>query len=382
MIQEHTVLLAFGASLVTWLFTALGAAVVLFFKKENARAQTLMLGFAAGVMLAASFWSLLQPAIALAQAAGGLPAFCVVALGFLSGVLFLWGCDRLIFLTRKKTAKTHRLSRTALLILSITLHNIPEGLAVGVAFGALRGNGFSPEALLGAATVAFGIAIQNFPEGAAVSLPLRREGLSRGRSFLLGQASGIVEPQSLAALVDTIEVECRQKAAAGANTLVLTPGHYGEDFLAAHPVPWPVVTCSNFIGDALDICASLGFERVLLVGHVGKLCKLAAGMNTHSRTADARAEVFVTHAALAGAPLPLLQALMEAPTTDGCLDLLDQAGLTAPVLHGMLARMGFYLTRRAAGKFTVGAAMFSQSRGLLGCTPGLQENFKEWNPDE
>lgn len=194
MIQEHTVLLAFGASLVTWLFTALGAAVVLFFKKENARAQTLMLGFAAGVMLAASFWSLLQPAIALAQAAGGLPAFCVVALGFLSGVLFLWGCDRLIFLTRKKTAKTHRLSRTALLILSITLHNIPEGLAVGVAFGALRGDGFSPEALLGAATVAFGIAIQNFPEGAAVSLPLRREGLSRGRSFLLGQASGIVEP--------------------------------------------------------------------------------------------------------------------------------------------------------------------------------------------
>ena len=132
MIQEHTVLLAFGASLVTWLFTALGAAVVLFFKKENARAQTLMLGFAAGVMLAASFWSLLQPAIALAQAAGGLPAFCVVALGFLSGVLFLWGCDRLIFLTRRKTAKTHRLSRTALLILSITLHNIPEGLAVGL----------------------------------------------------------------------------------------------------------------------------------------------------------------------------------------------------------------------------------------------------------
>ena len=122
---------------------------------------------------------------------------------------------------------------------------------------------------------------------------------------------------------------------------------------------------------------------MLLIGHVGKLCKLAAGvMNTHSRTADARAEVFVTHAALAGAPLPLLQALMEAPTTDGCLDLLDQAGLTAPVLHGMLARMGFYLTRRAAGKFTVGAAMFSQSRGLLGCTPGLQENFKEWNPDE
>lgn len=208
-----------------------------------------------------------------------------------------------------------------------------------------------------------------------------RLGIEGGISIL--GTSGIVEPQSLAALVDTIEVECRQKAAAGANTLVLTPGHYGEDFLAAHPVPWPVVTCSNFIGDALDICASLGFERVLLVGHVGKLCKLAAGvMNTHSRTADARAEVFVTHAALAGAPLPLLQALMEAPTTDGCLDLLDQAGLTAPVLHGMLARMGFYLTRRAAGKFTVGAAMFSQSRGLLGCTPGLQENFKEWNPDE
>ena len=208
-----------------------------------------------------------------------------------------------------------------------------------------------------------------------------RLGIRDGISIL--GTSGMVEPQSLAALVDTIEVECRQKAAAGANTLVLTPGHYGEDFLSAHPVPWPVVTCSNFIGDALDICASLGFERVLLVGHVGKLCKLAAGvMNTHSRTADARAEVFVTHAALAGAPLPLLQALMEAPTTDGCLDLLDQAGLTAPVLHGMLARMGFYLTRRAAGKFTVGAAMFSQSRGLLGCTPGLQENFKEWNPDE
>lgn len=192
------VFLALLATIGTWSVTALGAATVIFFKSPNARFMNLMLGFASGVMIAASFWSLLQPAIERAEARHGLPAYLIATMGFLCGAVFMWLSDKAVSYARSKTNHSsgkanERMNRIIMLILSITLHNIPEGLAVGVAFGAL-GNGYAPESLMGAITIALGISLQNFPEGAAVSIPLRREGCSRKKSFFLGQASGIVEP--------------------------------------------------------------------------------------------------------------------------------------------------------------------------------------------
>lgn len=185
------------ATLGTWLLTAFGAATVAFFKTPNPKILNLMLGFASGVMIAASFWSLLQPAIERAELYSNVPAYIVATLGFLFGAIFMWGSDKIVSLSRKKADQNQgmpneRLNRIIMLVLSITLHNIPEGLAVGVAFGALGNSG--PDALMGAITIALGIGLQNFPEGAAVSIPLRREGYSRKRSFMLGQASGMVEP--------------------------------------------------------------------------------------------------------------------------------------------------------------------------------------------
>lgn len=196
--MNHIVLMALAATLGTWSVTALGAATVIFFKTPNARLLNLMLGFSSGVMIAASFWSLLQPAIERAEARQGVPAYVVATAGFLCGALFMWISDKIVTYARSRADSTQgeaaeRMNRIIMLILSITLHNIPEGLAVGVAFGALQ-NGYSTEALMGAATIAAGIGLQNFPEGAAVSIPLRREGCSRKKSFLLGQASGLVEP--------------------------------------------------------------------------------------------------------------------------------------------------------------------------------------------
>ena len=194
--MSNFVLMAFVATLGTWLVTAFGAATVVFFKSPNPKGLNIMLGFASGVMIAASFWSLLQPAIARAEAAGGIPAYLVATAGFLFGAVFMWVSDKVVTFARTKadTAQnSEQLHRIIMLILSITLHNIPEGLAVGVAFGALQ-KGFTSESLMGAISVAVGIGLQNFPEGAAVSVPLRREGYSRKRSFFLGQASGMVEP--------------------------------------------------------------------------------------------------------------------------------------------------------------------------------------------
>lgn len=196
--MNHFVIMALIATLGTWFVTALGAATVVFFTSPNPKGLNMMLGFASGVMIAASFWSLLQPAIQRAEAISELPAYLVATTGFLFGALFMWASDKVVSFARRKADSTEgktneRLHRIIMLILSITLHNIPEGMAVGVAFGALRGGG-GTEDLMGAVSVAVGIGLQNFPEGAAVSVPLRREGYSRKKSFLLGQASGMVEP--------------------------------------------------------------------------------------------------------------------------------------------------------------------------------------------
>ena len=139
--MDHTVLMALAATLGTWLLTALGAAMVVFFTSPDQKALNLMLGFASGVMIAASFWSLLEPAIARAQAAPGLPAWFVATAGFLFGALFMWGSDQAVSLARRKASQpseNRKRNRIWMLVLSITLHNIPEGLAVGVAFGALQ----------------------------------------------------------------------------------------------------------------------------------------------------------------------------------------------------------------------------------------------------
>lgn len=197
--MDNYVIMALAATLGTWFVTALGAATVVFFTSPNPKALNIMLGFASGVMIAASFWSLLQPAIERAEAAAQFPAYFVATIGFLCGAIFMWASDKIVTLARKNAdiaqGKTNdRLHRIVMLMLSITLHNIPEGLAVGVAFGALQGGGYSPENLMGAISVAVGIGLQNFPEGAAVSVPLRREGYSRRKSFFYGQASAMVEP--------------------------------------------------------------------------------------------------------------------------------------------------------------------------------------------
>lgn len=194
--MDNVVVLVLLATLGTWGLTALGAATVFCFRNPSPKTMNVLLGFASGVMIAASFWSLLQPAIERAENTLSLPSWVVVSLGFLSGAVFMWLSDKIVTRARRQSVcqDKKRTNRILLLVLSITLHNIPEGLAVGVAFGALHANGYTAEALMGAATIALGIGLQNFPEGAAVSLPLRREGYSATKSFLMGQASGMVEP--------------------------------------------------------------------------------------------------------------------------------------------------------------------------------------------
>jgi ZIP family zinc transporter len=191
------------ATLFTWSVTALGATPVFFARTFNRKANNVMLGVAAGVMIAASFWSLLAPAIELSARLGQSP-WIAATLGFLAGGAFLWGADKLLPHLHPGLA-AHRAEgigtswkRSTLLVLAITLHNIPEGLAIGVAFGAVALN--IPEASLGAAVaLALGIGLQNFPEGTAVALPLRGEGMGRWKSFMYGQASGAVEPVAAAA---------------------------------------------------------------------------------------------------------------------------------------------------------------------------------------
>ena len=187
------------ATLFTWGLTALGAASVFTVRKFNQKLLDSMLGFAAGVMIAASFWSLLAPAIEMAEDHGG-PGWLPAVVGFLLGGACLRGIDRVLPHLHRRGTPTQQTEglkttwhRSILLVLAITLHNIPEGLAVGVAFGAAAlGEGSATVA--GAVVLAIGIGLQNFPEGIAVAMPLRREGLSRFKSFWYGQLSGVVEP--------------------------------------------------------------------------------------------------------------------------------------------------------------------------------------------
>ncbi len=193
-INLSPVMQALLATIFTWFVTAVGSSMVIFFKTVNKTLLDLMLGFAAGVMIAASFWSLLNPAIEMSNG-----SWVPAVVGFLVGGAFLRGADLIIPHLHKvgsyedKEGVTSKLPRSTLMVFAITLHNFPEGLAVGVAFGA-AGLGLHSATLTGAIALAIGIGIQNFPEGAAVSIPLRIEGISRWRSFMWGQFSGMVEP--------------------------------------------------------------------------------------------------------------------------------------------------------------------------------------------
>ncbi|MFQ7754189.1 MAG: cobalt-precorrin-5B (C(1))-methyltransferase CbiD [Acutalibacteraceae bacterium] len=205
-------------------------------------------------------------------------------------------------------------------------------------------------------------------------------GVEEGISIL--GTSGIVEPMSAQALIDTIALELRQAAVQGAKRVILTPGNYGMDFLHAQGMDAmgvPVVKCSNFVGDALDAAAAQRFKTVLLVGHAGKLVKLAGGiMNTHSRWGDCRTELFCAHAAVCGASRDVCAALLSAATTDACLEILEREELREPVLGSLLRAVQAHLERRAAGSFRVGAVLFSNEYGLLGQTDTVKEILSEW----
>lgn len=204
--QESPVIQALYAGLFTWILTAIGAGLVFFFKSSNRKILDAALGFTGGVMIAASFWSLIAPAINAVEVQNelgqsSLPAFLPPAIGFFLGALFMYALDKSIphlhifgKISEAEGPKSD-LKKTSLLVLAIAIHNIPEGLAVGVAFGALIIPEFANVYTLGAAiALGIGIGIQNFPEGFAVSMPLKRAGFSRRKSWMWGQLSGIVEP--------------------------------------------------------------------------------------------------------------------------------------------------------------------------------------------
>ena len=190
------ILAALYATLFTWFLTAFGASLVFFFKNMNRVVLDGMLGFTGGVMVAASFWSLLAPAIEMSKGEGFIKVI-PAAVGFALGALFIFGLDKVLPHLHINFKETEGVKspwqRTTLLVLAITLHNIPEGLAVGVLFGGVAA-GIPEASIAGAVTLAIGIGIQNFPEGIAVSMPLRRMGMSRWKSFMYGQSSAIVEP--------------------------------------------------------------------------------------------------------------------------------------------------------------------------------------------
>ena len=220
------------------------------------------------------------------------------------------------------------------------------------------------------------------PEGERIAAKTFNPHLGiQGGISILG-TSGIVEPMSLTAMADSLRLELRQLAAQGERNVILTPGNYGMDFLRHHGLDKlgvPVVKCSNFIGEALDQAAEDGLEGVLLVGHAGKLVKLAGGiLNTHSRYGDCRTELFCAHAAVCGAGQEICRALLASATTDACLAILEQAGLRQAVLDRLLTAIHSHLTRRVGGRYPIGAILFSNQFGELGRTPDTQEVLQRW----
>ena len=208
-------------------------------------------------------------------------------------------------------------------------------------------------------------------------------GIEGGISIL--GTSGIVEPMSEQALVDTIEIELKQ-IALESERLIITPGNYGEDFIAERELDQlgvPIQKFSNFLGETLDILSGLDVREVLLVAHVGKLSKVAAGiMNTHSKYADGRNEIFCAHAAICGADTETCRKLMDAATTDACIEILEEAGIREQVLESILHAVQQKLEHRVKGNYDIGAVMFSNVYGLLGTTEKADNILCKWEEDK
>ena len=223
------------------------------------------------------------------------------------------------------------------------------------------------------------------PEGEAVAKKTFNGDLGiQGGISILG-TSGIVEPMSQQALIDTITLELRQRYAEGNRRVILTPGNYGMDFLREQGLDRlnvPVVKCSNFIGDALDAASNLGYQQVLLVGHIGKLVKVAGGiMNTHTKMADCRRELMAVHCALVGGSMELCRKLMNCATTDACIALLQEEKLVEPVMQGLMGAIGAQLQRRVGEACQIGAIMFSKEYGLLGKTEAAETLQHQWTEE-
>lgn len=227
-----------------------------------------------------------------------------------------------------------------------------------------------------------GLAIEIFaPDGKATGEKTFNPQLGiEGGISILG-TSGIVEPMSERAIVETTALEIRQAAESGSRRIVLLPGNYGLDYLTGELpelAAVPRAKCSNYIGEAIDCARLEGFQELLLVGHVGKLVKLAGGiMNTHSRVADCRRELFTAHAALCGADAGTCRMLMQEVSSDGCLRVLEEAGLRDEVLRSLLEALQRQLSRRAEG-MRAGALMFSRTAGFLGLTEEAESLLREW----
>lgn len=193
--------------------------------------------------------------------------------------------------------------------------------------------------------------------------------------------NGIVEPMSEQALIDTIEVEMRQKSEY-TKDLIITPGNYGETYLKGsdlNEVNIPMVKFSNFLGDTLDMASQMKYQKLLLVAHIGKMVKVAGAiMNTHSRWADARAEIFCAHAAICGAGTETCRELMDAATTDAAIEILDREGLREQVIASILGKVQEKLEHRVQGAYEIGAVTFSNVYGYLGETEEARKIIASW----
>jgi len=197
--------------------------------------------------------------------------------------------------------------------------------------------------------------------------------------------TGIVEPQSLQALIDTIEVEMKVLTSNGRKSIIATPGNYGKDFIDKHPklASKPIVSYSNFVGEMLDFGSSMDFEDILIVTHIGKGIKLAGGiMNTHSRYADARAEIFAAYTALEGGNKELTEDIMNAKTTDACVGILRDQGLLKGTIDRIINSAQSHLEYRVAGKYSIGIVMYSNIYGLLGMSQSAKNIIKGWENNE
>lgn len=222
----------------------------------------------------------------------------------------------------------------------------------------------------------------SIPEGLELSKRTfnPRLGIEGGLSVL--GTSGIIEPMSERAIVDTIETQIRQLYAKGEKRLLVTPGNYGQGYVSEYLGLnlEDSIKCSNYIGDTIDLAVSYGMKEFLLVGNIGKLVKLAAGiMNTHSRVADGRCDIFVAHAALCGADREQLGQIMDSVTTEEILSLLENWGLKEAVMKGILGRIEEYMNHRIGGKMKFGVMIFSEKTGFLGettCAREICEHFR------